>query len=113
VLGKRANAEVSFFAPIRVEGEIPPQRAFTVNVHGLFGFTWQRTPTDRARQAELAGIIGRAAPSSTCFHRWGQESGNFFLKVGPRRQIELELKGSLQNPRAVIPSYLFRFLRDI
>src|SRR5882724_2361841 len=54
VLESARYAEV-IFRPERVEGEIPPQRAFTVNVHGLLVLHGSEHQLTVPVQAELAG----------------------------------------------------------
>ena len=90
------------FRPDRVEGEIPPQRAFTVNVHGLLVLHGSEHQLTVPVQAELAGDHWTgSAKFNVPFIDWGLKNpGNFFLKVDHAVQIELELRGSLQNPAA-------------
>ena len=101
VLESARYAEV-IFRPDRVEGEIPPQRAFTVNVHGLLVLHGSEHQLTVPVQAELAGDHWTgSAKFNVPFIDWGLKNpGNFFLKVDHAVQIELELKGSLQNPSA-------------
>jgi polyisoprenoid-binding protein YceI len=101
VLESARYAEV-IFRPDRVEGEIPPQRAFTVNVHGLLVLHGSEHQLTVPVQAELAGDHWTgSAKFNVPFIDWGLKNpGNFFLKVDRAVQIELELKGSLQNPAA-------------
>jgi polyisoprenoid-binding protein YceI len=101
VLESARYAEV-IFRPERVEGEIPPQRAFTVNVHGLLVLHGSEHQLTVPVQAELAGDHWTgSAKFNVPFIDWGLKNpGNFFLKVDHAVQIELELKGSLQNPAA-------------
>ena len=101
VLESARYAEV-IFRPDRVEGEIPPQRAFTVNVHGLLVLHGSEHQLTVPVQAELAGDHWKgSAKFNVPFIDWGLKNpGNFFLKVDHAVQIELELKGSLQNPAA-------------
>src|SRR5467141_1995382 len=101
VLESARYAEV-IFRPDRVEGEIPPQRAFTVNVHGLLVLHGSEHQLTVPVQAELAG--DHWTGSGKCnvpFIGWGLKNpGNFFLKVDHAVQIEAELQGSLQNAAA-------------
>jgi polyisoprenoid-binding protein YceI len=101
VLESARYAEV-IFRPDRVEGEIPPQRAFTVNVHGLLVLHGSEHELTVPAKAELAGDHWTgSAKFNVPFIDWGLKNpGNFFLKVDHAVQIELELKGSLQNPAA-------------
>jgi len=101
VLESARYAEV-IFRPDRVVGEIPPQIAFTVNVHGLLVLHGSEHQLTVPVQAELAGDHWTgSAKFNVPFIDWGLKNpGNFFLKVDHAVQIELELKGSLQNPAA-------------
>jgi len=101
VLESARYAEV-IFRPDRVEGEIPPQRAFTVNVHGLLVLHGSEHQLTVPVQAELAGDHWTgSAKFNVPFIDWGLKNpGNFFLKVNHAVEIELELQGSLQNAAA-------------
>ena len=101
VLESARYAEV-IFRPDRVEGEIPPQGAFTVNVHGLLVLHGSEHQLTVPVQAELAGDHWKgSAKFNVPFIDWGLKNpGNFFLKVDHAVQIELELRGSLQNSTA-------------
>jgi polyisoprenoid-binding protein YceI len=101
VLESARYAEV-IFRPNRVEGKITPQGAFTVQVHGLLVLHGSEHELTVPVQAELAGDHWTgSAKFSVPFIDWGLKNpGNFFLKVDHAVQIELELKGSLQNPAA-------------
>jgi polyisoprenoid-binding protein YceI len=88
------------FRPDRVEGKIMPQGTFTVQVHGLFVLHGNEHELTVPVQAELAGDrwMG-SAKFSVPFIDWGLKNpSNFLLKVNHAVEIELELKGSLQNP---------------
>src|SRR6266404_695473 len=90
------------FRPDRVEGEIMPRGAFTVQVHGLFALHGGEHELTIPVQAEFAGDHWTAsAKFNVPFIDWGLKNpGNFFLKVNHAVEIELELKGSLENPVA-------------
>jgi polyisoprenoid-binding protein YceI len=101
VLESGKYAEV-IFRPDRVEGKIMPQGTFTVQVHGLFVLHGNEHELTVPVQAELAGDhwTGRAK-FSVPFIDWGLKNpSSFLLKVNHVVEIELELKGSLQNPAA-------------
>jgi polyisoprenoid-binding protein YceI len=90
------------FRPHRVEGQIPRQGICTVQVHGVFVCHGSEHEMTVPVQAELAGDhwTGRAK-FHVPFIDWGLKNpGNFFLKVNHAVEIELEMKGSLQNPAA-------------
>ena len=90
------------FRPDRVEGKIMPAGTFTVQVHGLLVLHGSEHELTVPVQAELAGDHWTgSAKFNVPFIDWGLKNpGNFFLKVDHAVQIELELKGSLQNPVA-------------
>jgi polyisoprenoid-binding protein YceI len=101
VLESARYAEV-IFRPDRVEGKITPQGTFTVQVHGLFILHGSEHELTVPVQAEFAGDhwTGRAK-FNVPFIDWDLKNpGNFFLKVNHAVEIELELKGSLENPAA-------------
>jgi polyisoprenoid-binding protein YceI len=101
VLESARYAEV-IFRPDRVEGKITPQGTFTVQVHGLLVLHGSEHELTVPVQAELAGDHWTAsAKFNVPFVDWGLKNpGNFFLKVDHTVQLELELKGSLQDPAA-------------
>ena len=101
VLESGRYAEV-IFRPDRVEGKIPPQGAFTVNVHGLLVLHGSEHELTVPAKAELAGDHWTgSAKFNVPFIDWGLKNpGNFFLKVNHAVEIELELQGSLQNAAA-------------
>ena len=90
------------FRPARVEGKIASQGVFTVQVHGLFVLHGSGHELTVPVQVELAGDHWRGtAKFNVPFIDWGLKNpGNFFLRVNHSVEIELELKGSLQNPAA-------------
>jgi polyisoprenoid-binding protein YceI len=90
------------FRPDRVEGKIAPQGTFTVQVHGIFVLHGREHELTVPVQSEFAGDhwMGNAK-FNVPFIDWGLKNpSNFFLKVNHTVEIELELKGSLQNPVA-------------
>src|SRR5713226_2074336 len=101
VLESARYAEV-IFRPDRVEGSIAPQGTFTVQVHGLFVLHGGEHELTVPVQAELSGDHwSGSAKFSVPFVDWGLKNpSNFFLKVNHAVEIELELKGSLQNAAA-------------
>jgi polyisoprenoid-binding protein YceI len=101
VLESGRYAEV-IFRPDRVEGKIPPQGPFTVNVHGLLVLHGSEHELSVPAKAELAGDHWTgSAKFNVPFIDWGLKNpGNFFLKVNHAVEIELELQGSLQNAAA-------------
>ncbi len=90
------------FRPDRVEGKIAPQGTFTVQVHGIFVLHGSEHELTVPVQAEL----GRdhwtgSAKFNIPFIDWGLKNpSSFLLKVNHAVEIELELKGSLQNSAA-------------
>jgi len=98
VLESGRYAEV-IFRPDRVEGKIAPQGAFTVRVHGLFVLHGSEHELTVPVQAELTGDHwSGSAKFSVPFVDWGLKNpSSFFNKVNHAVEIELELKGSLQN----------------
>jgi polyisoprenoid-binding protein YceI len=90
------------FRPDRVEGKITPQGIFSVQVHGLFTLHGSKHELTVPVQAELAGDHWTgSAKFSVPFIDWGLKNpSNFLLKVNHAVEIELELKGNLQNPAA-------------
>jgi polyisoprenoid-binding protein YceI len=90
------------FRPDRMEGRIAPQGSFTVQVHGLFGLHGSEHELTVPVQAELAGDHWTGSARFTVpFIDWGLKNpSNFFLKVKHVVEIELELKGNLQNRAA-------------
>ena len=101
VLESARYAEV-IFRPDRVEGKIAPQGTFTVQVHGLFVLHGREHELTVPVQAKLAADHWTgSAKFNVPFIDWGLKNpGNFFLKVNHAVEIELELKGTLQNTAA-------------
>ncbi len=98
VLESGRYAEV-IFRPDRMEGKIAPHGPFGVQVHGLFILHGSEHELTVPVQAELAGDHWTgSAKLSVPFIDWGLKNpSNFFLKVNHAVEIDLELKGSLQN----------------
>ena len=90
------------FRPDRVEGKITPQGTSAVQVHGVFILHGGEHELTVPVQAELAGDHWTgSAKFNVPFIDWGLKNpGNFFLKVNHAVEIEVELKGSMQNPAA-------------
>ena len=88
------------FRPDRAEGKIATQRSFTVQVHGILVLHGSEHELIVPVQAEFAGDHWTgSAKFDVPFIDWGLKNpSNFFLKVNHTVEIELELKGSLQNP---------------
>ena len=99
VLDSGKYAEI-IFRPDRVEGKIAPQGTFAVQVHGIFVLHGSEHQLTVPVQAEFAGDHWTGgAKFSVPFIDWGLKNpSNFFLKVNHAVEIELELKGNLQNP---------------
>jgi polyisoprenoid-binding protein YceI len=102
VLESGHYAEV-VFRPDRVEGKIAPTGSFTVQVHGLLVLHGSEHDLTVPVHAELAGDHWTgSAKFDVPFIDWGLKNpGNFFLRVNHAVEIELELKGRLQNPAAL------------
>ena len=90
------------FRPDRVEGKIAPQGQFTVQVHGIFILHGTEHELTVPVQAEFAGDHWTGSANFNIpFIDWGLKNpSNFFLKVERAVQIQLELKGPLQNATA-------------
>ena len=90
------------FRPDRVEGQISPQGMCSVQVHGVLVLHGSEHEMMLPMQGELAGDHwSGSAKFQVPFINWGLKNpSNFFLKVNHTVEIELELKGSLQNPAA-------------
>jgi polyisoprenoid-binding protein YceI len=90
------------FRPDRMEGKITPQGTFTVQVHGIFVLHGNEHELTVPVQAELVGDHWTGSVKfSVPFIDWGLKNpSSFLLKVNHAVEIELELKGSLQNPAA-------------
>jgi polyisoprenoid-binding protein YceI len=87
------------FRPDRVEGKIPPQGAFEVQVHGIFALHGREHDLTVPVRAEFAQDHWTgSAKFNVPFIDWGLKNpSTFLLKVNHSVEVELELKGSLQN----------------
>jgi polyisoprenoid-binding protein YceI len=90
------------FRPERVEGQISQQGLCNVQVQGGLLLHGSEHEITVPIQGELAGDHWTGtAKFRVPFIDWGLKNpSNFFLKVTHAVEIELELKGSLQNPAA-------------
>ena len=90
------------FRPDHVEGKIAPQGALTVHLHGFLLLHGSQHEITVPIQAELAGDHWTGtAKFNVPFIDWGLKNpSSFLLKVNHAVEIELELKGKLQNPLA-------------
>jgi polyisoprenoid-binding protein YceI len=90
------------FRPDHVEGKIASQGTFTVQVHGVFVLHGKEHELTVPVQAEFAGDHWTGTTKfSVPFIDWGLKNpSSFLLKVNHAVEIELELKGSLQNGAA-------------
>jgi polyisoprenoid-binding protein YceI len=88
------------FRPDRVEGNISQQGMCNVQMHGVLVLHGSEHEMTMPIQGELAGDHWTGtAKFHVPFIDWGLKNpSNFFLKVNHAVEIELELKGSLQNP---------------
>jgi len=101
VLESSQFAEI-VFRPDHVDGKVLPQGSFVVQVHGVFTLHGSEHQLTVPVQAELTGghWIG-SAKFSVPFIDWGlRNPSTFLLKVDHAVNIELEMKGTLQNPTA-------------
>jgi polyisoprenoid-binding protein YceI len=90
------------FRPDRVEGKIAPQGESNVQVHGILVLHGSEHEVAVPVHAEITGDRWTgSAKFNVPFIDWGLKNpSNFFLKVNHVVEIELELKGSLQNSTA-------------
>jgi polyisoprenoid-binding protein YceI len=90
------------FRPDRVDGKIATQGTSTVQVHGMFVLHGKEHELTVPVQAELAGDHWTGSANFNIpFIDWGLKNpSSFFLKVEHAVQIQLELKGRLQNALA-------------
>jgi polyisoprenoid-binding protein YceI len=90
------------FRPDRMDGKIALQGACTVQVHGILVLHGGQHEITVPVQAELNGDHWTGTANfNVPFIDWGLKNpSNFFLKVDHVVNIELELKGSLQNSAA-------------
>jgi len=87
------------FRPDRVKGKIPLQGNCTAQIHGIFVLHGSEHEITIPVQAELAGDHwSGSAKFSVPFIDWGLKNpSNLFLKVNHAVDVELQLKGSLQE----------------
>jgi hypothetical protein len=90
------------FRPDHIDGKVMPQGSFTVQMHGVLILHGSEHELTVPVQAEFSSDHWKgSAKFSVPFIDWGLKNpSNFFLKVSHTVEIELELKGSLQNPAA-------------
>jgi polyisoprenoid-binding protein YceI len=95
--GKYSNI---IFRPDRVEGQISQQGICNVQIHGNLLLHGSEHEITVPIQGELAGDHwAGSAKFHVPFIAWGLKNpSNFFLKVNHTVEIEVELKGNLQNP---------------
>jgi polyisoprenoid-binding protein YceI len=88
------------FRPDHVDGKISPQGAFTAQLHGVLVCHGKEHELSLPVQAEFSGDHWTGSGKfDVPFIDWGMKNpSNFFLKVNHLVEIELELKGTLQNP---------------
>lgn len=98
VLESAKYAEV-IFRPDRVDGKISPQGTFTAQLHGVLVCHGKEHELSLPVQTEFSGDHWTGSGKfDVPFIDWGMKNpSNFFLKVNHLVQIELELKGTLQN----------------
>lgn len=97
-----AHYQDVIFRPARVEGKIAPQGPFTVQVHGMFVLHGSEHELTVPVQAEFAGDHWTgSAKFNVPFVEWGLKNpSSFLLKVNHAVEIDLELKGRLENGTA-------------
>jgi polyisoprenoid-binding protein YceI len=90
------------FRPDRVEGKIATHGTFAVQVHGILILHGREHELTVPVQAELAGNHWTGSVKfNVPFIDWGLKNpSTFLLKVNHAVELELELKGSLQNTAA-------------
>ncbi len=90
------------FRPDRAEGKIAPQGPFTVQVHGIFVLHGSEHELTVPVQAEFAGDHWTgSAKFNVPFIDWGLKNpSSFLLKVNRAVEIDLDLKGRLENGTA-------------
>jgi polyisoprenoid-binding protein YceI len=91
------------FRPDRVEGHISQQGICSVQMHGVLLLHGSEHELTVPIQGELAGDHwSGSAKFHVPFIDWGLKNpSNLFLKVNHTVEIELQLKGGLQNPAAL------------
>jgi polyisoprenoid-binding protein YceI len=98
-----AKYSAIIFRPDRVEGHISQQGICSVQIHGVLLLHGSEHELTVPIQGELAGDHwSGSAKFHVPFIDWGLKNpSNFFLKVNHTVEIELQLKGVLQNPAAL------------
>jgi polyisoprenoid-binding protein YceI len=88
------------FRPDRVEGKIPAEGSWTVNIHGVFVLHGTQHELTVPAEGEIFADHWKGkAKFSIPFIQWGLKNpGNFLLKVNPAVDVELDLTGSLRGP---------------
>jgi polyisoprenoid-binding protein YceI len=88
------------FRPDRVEGNIPPQSASTVKVHGMFVLHGVEHELVVPVQIKLeVGHWEGTARFSVPYIQWGLKNpSNFFLKVDKSVDIEVSIAGVVEQP---------------
>jgi polyisoprenoid-binding protein YceI len=91
------------FRPDRVEGHISQQGICSVQMHGVLLLHGSEHELTVPIQGELAGDHwSGSAKFHVPFIDWGLKNpSSLFLKVNHTVEIELQLKGGLQNPAAL------------
>lgn len=90
------------FRPDRVEGRVAPSLASIVQVHGLFVLLGKKHELSVPVEVNLAGDHWTGAAKITVpFIDWGLKNpSTFLLKVDRSVELQVEMKGTLQNPGA-------------
>jgi polyisoprenoid-binding protein YceI len=101
ILESARFAEV-VFRPDRIEGKVPTQGSATAQVHGTFLLHGSEHELTIPVQAELAANQWKGtAKFSVPYINWGLKNpSTFFLKAHPSVEIDLQMTGSVQNPKA-------------
>jgi polyisoprenoid-binding protein YceI len=87
------------FRPDHIDGKVMPQGSFTVQMHGVLILHGSEHELTVPVQAEFSSDHWKgSAKFSVPFIDWGLKNpSSFLLKVNHAVDIELDLKGSLQN----------------
>jgi polyisoprenoid-binding protein YceI len=87
------------FKPNRVEGKVPSSGTCNVLVHGILTLHGADHEFGVPVQAELSADHWKATAKFTIpFIKWGLKNpGNFFLKVKPEVDLELNMTGTLKS----------------
>lgn len=90
------------FRPDRVEGKVAVTGASTVQVHGTFLLHGAEHELTVPMQAELTPDHWKGTGKfNVPYIQWGLKNpSNFLLKADPSVDVELEIAGGLQNPKA-------------